>query len=109
MKTIKTTTTVALMAFAPLAAQAAMPVPAPVNAPATTRDAGVATPVFLDLRQLERDLVLLLDGNGGNSRDNSRDGNSDDRNGGDSNGGNSNGGNSGGNGGNSGGGNGGNS
>lgn len=116
MKPIKTTATVALMALSPLAAQA-MPVTVPMTAPAPTaqRDPGQVQPVFLDLRQLERDIAVLLNGNGGNgggsrdwSRDgNSRDGNSDDRNGGDSNGGNSNGGSS--NGGNSGGGNGGDS
>lgn len=107
MNPIKTTTTVALMALAPIAAQAAVPMAAPITlpAPAVTGDAGQVQPVFLDLRQLERDMMLLLQGNGGNggdSRDHSRDGNSDDDNGSDSNGGNSNGGNSGGdNGGNS--------
>lgn len=109
MKPIKTTATVALMALSPIAAQAAMPVPVPMTAPAPAvmRDIGQVQPVFLDMRQLERDLALLLRGNGGGSRDWSRDGNGDDSNGGwsrsdDSNGDNSNGGNSGGgNGGNS--------
>ena len=101
MKPIKTTATVTLMALSPIAAQAATPVPAPMTAPAPAamRDIGQVQPVFLDLRQLERDIAILLNGNGGQSRDwsrdnNSRDDNSDDSNGDNSNGGNSNGGNS---------------
>lgn len=106
MKPIKITTTAALMAMTPIAAQAAMPMAMPLSvpaAPAMTGDAGQVQPVFLDLRQLERDMLVLLHGkggNGGDSRDRSRDGNSDDgnsddRNDDDDNGGNSDGGNGG--------------
>lgn len=85
MKPIKTTTTLALIALAaPLAAQAALSVPAPVTMSDIGREAGPATPVFLDLRQLESDLLVLLEGNGDNSRDDDRDDDSDDGNGDDS-------------------------
>lgn len=106
MNPIKTTTAIALLSLSPMAAQAAMPVALPMPASAVTRDLAQAQPVFLDLQQLERDMMVLLNGNGGDSRDRSRDGNSDDgnsdddnddddRNGGGSNGGNSGGGNGG--------------
>lgn len=101
MKTI-TTTAAAILALSPLGAQAAgiaLPAPAAITAPAGPD----AQPVFFDLAQVEGDLLRLLNGNGGDSRDrwgNGRDSNGGDSNGGNSNGGNSNGGNS--NGGNSG-------
>ncbi|PLL12001.1 hypothetical protein C0V75_14010 [Tabrizicola sp. TH137] len=106
MNPIKTTTAIALLSLSPMAAQAAMPVALPMPASAVTRDLAQAQPVFLDLQQLERDMMVLLNGNGGDSRDRSRDGNSDDgnsdddnddddRNGGGSNGGSSGGGNGG--------------
>lgn len=106
MNPIKTTTAIALLSLSPMAAQAAMPVALPMPASAVTRDLAQVQPVFLDLQQLERDMMVLLNGNGGDSRDRSRDGNSDDgnsdddnddddRNGGGSNGGNSGGGNGG--------------
>lgn len=112
MKTI-TTTAAAILALAPLGAQAAglaLPAPAALTAPVTAPAGTDAQPVFLDLAQVEGDLLRLLRGNGGDSRDrggNGRDSNGGNSNGGDSNGGDSNGGDS--NGGNSNGGNSGNS
>lgn len=97
MKPIKIATTASLMAITPIAAQAAMPMIAPMSMPAPIGDVGQVQPVFLDLQQLERDMLVLLHGtggNGGDSRDNSRDDNSDDDNSDDDNGDDSNGGNS---------------
>jgi hypothetical protein len=96
MKPIKIATAATLMALTPIAAQAAMPMIAPMSVPAPIGGAGQVQPVFLDLQQLERDMLVLLHGtggNGGDSDDRSRDGNSDDDN--DDNGGNSGGGNGG--------------
>lgn len=101
MKPIKIATTASLMALTPIAAQAAMPMIAPMSVPAPIGDAEQVQPVFLDLQQLERDMLVLLHGtggNGGDSDDRSRDGNSDDGNSdddNDDNGGNSGGGNGG--------------
>ncbi len=95
MKPIKIATAATLMALTPIAAQAAMPMIAPMSVPAPIGDAGQVQPVFLDLQQLERDMLVLLHGtggNGGDSHDDSDDDNdddSDDDNGNDSNGGNS--------------------
>ena len=100
MKPIKITTTAALMALTPFAAQAAMPMIAPMSAPALKGDAADVQPVFLDLQQLERDMLLLLNGKGGNGGDSAddRDDDTDDDNDDDNdedNGGNSGGGNGG--------------
>lgn len=102
MKTI-TTTAAAILALAPLGAQAAgiaLPAPAAITAPAKAD----AQPVLFDLAQVEGDLMRLLNGNGGDSSNrgdrSSRHGNGGDSNGGNSSSGNSNGGDS--NGGNSG-------
>lgn len=97
MKPIKIVTTASLMALTPIAAQAAMPMIAPMSMPAPIGDVGQVQPVFLDLQQLERDMLVLLHGtggNGGDSHDDGDDGNSDDDNSDDDNGDDSNGGNS---------------
>jgi hypothetical protein len=116
MKAITTTAAAAFAALAPLTAQAGLAAPSMIAPTALSQHTGDVQPVFLDLSQVEADMLRLLRGNGGNSRggnggdsngDNSRDGNGGDSNGSNSfgsNGGNSgssNGGNSGGNGGDS--------
>ncbi len=121
MKAITTTAAAAFAALAPLTAQAGLAAPSMIAPTALSQHTGDVQPVFLDLSQVEADMLRLLRGNGGNSRggnggdsngDNSRDGNGGDSNGsnsfgsnggnsGSSNGGNSNGANSGGNGGDS--------
>lgn len=103
MKTIKTTATLATVAFGGLAATQvhAAGMATPVQIAFAAQSGMAAQPVFL--QQLERDLALLLRGNGGSSDGRNWRGKGGDSNGGNSNGGRSNGGNS--NGGNSNGGN----
>jgi len=102
MKAITTTAAAAFAALAPLTAQAGVATPSMIAPPAQSQPTGDVLPVFLNLSQIEADMLRLLRGNGGNSRGrNGGDSNGDDSrddnrgwNGGDSNGGDSNGGDS---------------